>query len=213
MEQFGSALVTNMYLRIALLCISFVAIGSLLLAFKIYAMFRDFEPIVIRINDVGRAEAVHYSTLNYTPQAAEMRYFLTEFVHDFYARNRATVKDDYSRSLYFLESRLAEAKMEQNRKTKELEQFLVGAQDEIEVVVRNIIIHDLRNAPYRATVDFEKVYLTGPQRVENRREKYVGSIVFSLREKVPNSMIPVNPLGIMITYFREDQAFGTEAKP
>jgi type IV secretory pathway TrbF-like protein len=210
MEQYGSALVTNSYLRIAVLCLSLVAAGTVLLSYKTYSTFQNVKPLIIRINDVGRAEAVQYNAMEYTPREAELKYFLTQFVHDFYSRNRMTVRDDFSRSLYFLERQLAESKMEQNRKTKEIESFLVGADDEVEVNIRNIIIHDLRKPPYRATVDFEKVFLTGPARAERRREKYVGSVVFSIRDVVPNNLVPINPLGIMINYFREDQAFGAE---
>src|ERR1041385_6334299 len=61
MEQLGSALVTNMYLRVAVLCLSVVAVGALLLNFKTYSLFRNFKPLVIRINDVGRAEPLQYS--------------------------------------------------------------------------------------------------------------------------------------------------------
>lgn len=208
MEQYGSALVTNSYLRIAVLCLSLVAAGAVLLAFKTYATFTNVKPLVVRINDVGRADVVQYNAMEYTPREAELKYFLAQFVHNFYSRNRVTVRDDFSRSLYFLERQLAEAQMEQNRKTKEIETFLVGAGDEIEISVRNIVIHDLRKPPYRATVDYEKVYLSGPSRAEARREKYVGSIVFSIRDIVPNNLVPINPLGLMINYFREDQAFG-----
>lgn len=211
MEQYGSALVTNSYLRIAVLCLSLVAAGAVLLAFKTYSTFTNVRPLIVRINDVGRAEVVHYNAMEYTPREAELKYFLTQFVHDFYSRNRSTVRDDFSRSLYFLERQLAEAQMEHNRKTKEIETFLVGAGDEVEVSVRNIVIHDLRKPPYRATVDYEKVYLSGPSRAEARRDKYVGSIVFSIRDIVPNNLVPINPLGLMINYFREDQAFGAEA--
>ena len=212
MEQYGSALVTNSYLRIALLCLSLVAAGAVLLAFKTYSTFTNVKPLIVRINDVGRAEVVQYNAMEYTPREAELKYFLTQFIHDFYSRNRMTVRDDFSRSLYFLERQLAEAQMEQNRKTKEIETFLVGTGDEIEVSVRNIVIHDLRKPPYRATVDYEKAYLTGPSRAEVRREKYVGSIVFSIRDIVPNNLVPINPLGLMINYFREDQAFGAEGR-
>ena len=187
------------------------AAGAVLLAFKTYSTFTNVRPLIVRINDVGRAEVVHYNAMEYTPREAELKYFLTQFVHDFYSRNRSTVRDDFSRSLYFLERQLAEAQMEHNRKTKEIETFLVGAGDEVEVSVRNIVIHDLRKPPYRATVDYEKVYLSGPSRAEARREKYVGSIVFSIRDIVPNNLVPINPLGLMINYFREDQAFGAEA--
>ena len=94
MEQYGSALVANMYLRVAVLCISLVAVGALVLNFRTYSIFKNFKPLVIRINEVGRAEPVEYSTMEYRPQAPEIKYFLTQFVHDHYSRNRATVRDD-----------------------------------------------------------------------------------------------------------------------
>jgi len=161
MEQFGSALVTNMYLRIAVLCLSIVSAGALILNFKTYSTFRNFKPLVIRINDVGRAEAIAYDSMEYKPQAAEVRYFLTQFVHDYYSRNRATVRDDFARSMFFLDARLAAARMDQNRKTKEIETFIVEGNEEIEVRVHNIVLQDLRTPPFRAAVDFEKVYLSG----------------------------------------------------
>ena len=212
MEQFGSALVTNVYLRIAVLCLSIVSVGALLLNFKTYSTFRNFKPIIIRINDVGRAEPVEYSTLEYRPQAPEIKYFLTQFVHDHFSRNRATVRDDFARSLFFLDSRVAASRMDQNRRTKEIESFIVGANEEVEVRVQNIVLQDLRTPPFRATVDFEKVILAGRDRTEMRREKHVGNFVFQFRDTVPNYMIPVNPLGLTITYYRDDQAFG-EVKP
>jgi type IV secretory pathway TrbF-like protein len=207
MEHFGSALVTNMYLRVAVLCLSVVAAGALLLNFRTYSLFRNFKPLVIRIDDVGRAEPLQYSGMEYKPQAPEIRYFLTQFVHDYYSRNRATVRDDFSRSLSFLDSRLAAERMEHNRKTKEIERFIVEGNEEIEVHVQNIVLQDLRKPPFSATVDFEKAFLSGRDRTEIRREKYVGSFLFVFKDAVSNAMIPVNPLGLTVTYFRDDQAF------
>jgi type IV secretion system protein VirB5 len=102
--------------------------------------------------------------------------------------------------------------MDENRKTKEIENFIVNANEEIEVRVQNIVLQDLRTSPFRATVDFDKVFLSGRDRTEMRVEKYVGSFLFVFRDSVPNNMIPVNPLGLTITYFRDDQAF-REVKP
>lgn len=68
-------------------------------------------------------------------------------------------------------------------------------------------IEDLRTPPYRATVDFEKVYRRTQDRSEEKREKFIGNFVFEVRDHVPNNLIPINPLGLTITYFREDQAF------
>ena len=56
-------------------------------------------------------------------------------------------------------------------------------------------------------MDFEKVYYTQHDHIEIKREGYVAHFIFVIKERVPNSMIPVNPLGLTITYFREDQAF------
>ena len=35
-------------------------------------------------------------------------------------------------------------------------------------------------------------------------------MVFVIKDQVDNARIPINPLGLTITYFREDQAFVAE---
>jgi len=212
MEQFGSALVTNTYLKIALLSVSVIAVGLLVLNIKTYQIFKNFKPLVIRVNDVGRAEAVNYDSLAYKPQANEIRYFLTDFVNNYYSRVRATVRNNFARSLYFLDGRAADALIEQKKKSKEIEMFLVTGSQETEVVVTNVAIEDMRTPPYHATVDFEKVYYSIPEHIEMRRERFVGNFFFVIKDQVPNAMVPINPLGLAITYFREDQAFPEQSK-
>ena len=68
-------------------------------------------------------------------------------------------------------------------------------------------LEDLRQPPYRAAVDFDKVYLAPVTRAELKREAFVAHLVFVVTEQVDNARIPINPLGLTITYFREDQAF------
>jgi type IV secretory pathway TrbF-like protein len=205
-EQFGSLIVMNTYLKIALLAVSLVALALVFLNVRTYQAFHELKPLVIRINDVGRAEAIRYESLQYHPQEAEIRYFMTQFVELYYSRMRATVRENYARSFYFLDPKLADAIIEANKKNKTMEPFLSGALDEIDVRVKNVSIEDLRQPPYRATVEFEKVYY-GADHAETKRERYVGNFVFVFRDRVPNAVIPVNPLGLVITYFREDQAF------
>ena len=205
-EQFGSLVVMNTYLKLAVLALCLVTLGLTGVLFKAYDWFRHPEPLVIRINDVGRAEAVRYETLEYRPQEPEIKYFLADFVQRHYGRMRATLRDNYARSLYFIDGRLADTIIESNKKTKIFETFLAGEGPECDIQVNNVSIEDLRSAPYRATVDFEKVYY-GPDHAEVRREKYVANVVFVIKNRVTNAMIPVNPLGLTITYFREDQAF------
>ncbi len=158
--EFGSALVTNNYLRVALLALSLVTLGLLFLNLRSLRTLQNYKPLVIRIDEAGRAEAIRYGSLEYKPRDAEIRYFLIQFVTKHYSRRRATVREDYAESLYYLDSRLANATIEENRKNKTIETFLVGNGEEIDVAVRNVSIEDLRTAPYKATVDFEKVYYT-----------------------------------------------------
>jgi len=207
LEQFGSALVTNNYLKLALLCMCGLCLGLIILNVRTFQTFSNFKPLVIRINEVGRAEAVNYDSMVYQPRDAEIRYFIIQFVTKHYGRMRATVRENFARSLYFLDGRLADATIEANKKNKTIETFLTGQGEEVEIVVKNVSIEDMRTSPYRAIVDFEKVYYTPTDHIEVRREKYVANFVFVVKDRVPNSMIPVNPLGLTITYFREDQAF------
>jgi type IV secretory pathway component VirB8 len=79
--------------------------------------------------------------------------------------------------------------------------------DEVEVQVRNVTLDELKASPYRATVDFDKVYYAPGSRQEHKRETFVAQVIFVLRDQIPNAMVLVNPLGLTITYFRVDQAF------
>ncbi len=206
-EQYGSTLVMNTYLKLALLCLSVVAVGLIGLTLRIERAAEHVKPLVIRIDDVGRATAVTEASLMYTPQAPELKYFLVQFVTAHYSRVRATVRQQYAESLYFLDGRLADATIDANKKAGTIERFLTGSSDDIDVHVKNVTLEDLRQAPYRATIEFDKVYLSPATRTELKRDTYVAHVVFVLKDQVDNARIPINPLGLTITYFREDQAF------
>jgi type IV secretory pathway TrbF-like protein len=211
-ELYGSLAVMNTYLKIALLAMSLVALALVTLDWKTYDNYHHLQPLVIRINDVGRAEAVNYGSLQYQPQEAEIKYFLAQFVRAYYGRMRARVREAYPQSLYFLDGRLADATLEANKKSKVIETFLMGHGEEIDIQVKNVAIEDLRQAPYKASVEFEKVYYSPADLSETRRARVLANFVFVIKQPVPNALVPVNPLGLTITYFREDQAF-QEEKP
>lgn len=183
-ELYGTPLAINSYLRIALFCVSVVCIGLLVLNIKTFQTFHNFKPLVIRINDIGRTEAVTYDSLTYQPRDAEVRYFLMEFVTKHYSRRRAIVRENFARSLYFLDGRLADATIEAGKKNKTIESFLTGEGPEVEVVVKNVSIEDMRTAPYKATVDFERVYYNYADATELKREKYTAHFVFIVRDGV-----------------------------
>ncbi|MGC2232018.1 MAG: VirB8/TrbF family protein, partial [Candidatus Acidiferrum sp.] len=103
LEQYGDPMVTNTYLKIALVLVSLVAIGLALVDLRTIRTFQNFRPLVIRIDDLGRAEAINYHNFEYKPQDAEAKYFLSQFCAHYYRRNRYTIQDDFSKSLYFLD--------------------------------------------------------------------------------------------------------------
>lgn len=208
-ELFGSALVLNTYLKIALLCVSLIALGLLGLNFRTVQKYEHLKPLVVRIDEVGRAQAVQYDDLSYRPQgqAPELKYFLTQFITKHFARIRSTVKQQYSESLFYLDAGLADATIAQHQRDHAIETFLAGTDDEVEVVVRNVALDDLKASPYKASVDFEKVSYGLGNRQERKRETFVAQFTFVLRDQIPNAMVLVNPLGLTITYFRVDQAF------
>jgi type IV secretion system protein VirB5 len=211
-ELYGSALVMNTYLKIAVVLLALVALGLVALNFRTVAAYANVKPLVVRIDDVGRAEAVQYDATAYQPQAPELRYFLTQFVVKHFSRIRSTVQREYPDSLFFLEPALADATIAQNDQSHALEAFLTNpAENEVDIAVQNVSLTEIRNPPYKAAVTFQKLLYTSGTRSERGHQTYVAQIDFVIRAHVPNEFVRVNPLGLQVTYFRVDQAF-EEAK-
>jgi type IV secretory pathway component VirB8 len=208
LEQYGDPMVTNTYLKIALTLVSLIAVGLLLLDLKTITTFQDFRPLVIRIDDLGRAEAINYHNLEYKPQDAEAKYFLSQFCGLYYRRNRYTIQDDFSKSLYFLDGKLADGILDAYRKGDILRKFLTNTSaPETDVEVKKVALEEMQTPPFRARVDFYLVYYSPADHSELKRDLYTANFVFLFKSRVPNELIPINPLGLTITYFREDEAF------
>jgi len=208
LEQCGDPMVTNTYLKIALCLVSLVAAGLALVDLKTIRTFQNFRPLVIRIDDLGRAEAINYHNLEYKPQDAEAKYFLSQFCALYYRRNRYTIQDDFSKSLYFLDGKLADGILDAYRKDDIIKKFITNtAAPEIDVQVKKVALEEMQTAPFRARVDFYMVYYSPSDHSELKRDLYTANFVFVFKTQVPNELIPINPLGITIAYFREDEAF------
>src|SRR6476660_10329158 len=207
-ELYGSALVMNTYLKIAVVLLALVALGLVALNFRTVATYANVKPLVVRIDDVGRAEAVQYDATSYQPQPPELRYFLTQFIVKHFSRLRATVQREYPDSLLFLEPGLADATIAQNEQSRAIETFMTNpSADEVDIVVQNVSLTELAQAPHKASVSFQKLLYSPGTRQERARQTFIAQIDFSLRDHVPNEFIRVNPLGLQVSYFRVDQAF------
>jgi type IV secretion system protein VirB5 len=163
---------------------------------------------VIRIDDLGRAEAINYHNLEYKAQDAEAKYFLTQFCALYYKRNRYTIQNDFSKALYFLDGKLADGILDAYRKDDIIRKFITNtAAAEIDIDVKKVALEDMQTPPYKARVDFYMVYYSPTDHSEIKRVLYTANFVFVFKSHVPNELIPINPLGLAITYFREDEAF------
>ena len=108
-DIWAEAIQSNRNLRIIT-----VALGMSLLLVLIITLRLAWQPppkpIVVRVDEVGRAEALAYeaATAKADPLDPTTKYFLNRFVHDFYSRRTATVHDHWTRSLRFLTTNLAD---------------------------------------------------------------------------------------------------------
>lgn len=205
-EYYGSTLTANTALKVI------VVVLALAISILAFALLRAthaavaVRPLIIRVNDIGRADALAYQDFAYKPQAPEIRYFLTQFAVNYYSRNHKTVAQRYVEALYFLDRPLFSAVDARDRRSQWLPKFLSSSDDDMDVVVNNVVIEELRVEPYRARVEFTKT-IRNTAGSEVRRESWAAEFVFRINRDVPNELILHNPLGLSITYFREDQAF------
>jgi len=192
-----------------LLC--FAVLGLVILNLKTVRTFKNFRPLVIRIDQLGRAQAVDYRSLEYLPGDREAKYFLSEFCRLYYRRNRYTIHNDFTDALYFLDGKLANDTIERHKKEETVNKFLTDpSSPEVDIEIRKVALESMEKSPYRASVDFYRVEYAPADHSILNRTLWTANFVFLFKDRVPNELIPVNPLGMTITYFREDQAFTSE---
>jgi type IV secretory pathway TrbF-like protein len=207
LEQYGSTLVMNTYLKVALFAVSVALIGMVALSLLMFSWAKNQRPLVVRIDEVGRATPVNYASFAYTPEAPELRFFLAQFVQLHFSRILGSVEERFGKSLFFLDAKLSQAVIEEERKSQSLAKFVREGAEELDIEIKNIALQDLRSKPMKASVDFEKVFYARGEKRELRRERYAGYFEFVVQESVPNNFVLVNPLGLTMTYFRVDAAF------
>src|SRR6202162_379828 len=143
LEQYGDSMVTNTYLKIALVLVSLVALGLALVDLRTIRTFQNFRPLVIRIDDLGRAEAINYHNFEYKPQDAEAKYFLSQFCTLYYRKNRYTIQDDFSKALYFLDGKLADGILDAYRKDDIIKKFITNTSvPEIDIDVKKVALEN-----------------------------------------------------------------------
>ena len=207
-EIWGEAVQANRKLRTILIFLAASCVLGVLVLLRI-AGAEPPRPIVVRVDEVGRAEALAYeaATAQADPLDPTTKYFLHRFVDDFHSRRRATVEEHWTRSLRFLSTEIANAAFA--RDGDEVAAMAAGTADtELQVEQVVLRIHPSPEPPHGATADFDLVHLHDGQEI--RRERWSLTLRFGFLERIPPELVVYNPMGILITYLQADRALVTE---
>ena len=173
----------------------------------------------IRIDEMGKAQAIQYSDLNYSPREGEARTYLTDWANYRYTLNRETVAKKYPLNYYFLSTTLATQLMGEDNAAHTISQVASGQVEQSDVDVRNVTItamsteqiQDAVIAKGTALVNIDKLYSVRNSR-EPRTEHWMLSVTYYLnprqvsdQAKVFPQFETINPLGLTITEFHENR--------
>lgn len=165
------------------------------------------KPLIIRVDEVGRAEAVNYEAVEAqaNPLDPTTKYFLHRFITDHYTRRAATVRDHWARSLLFLATPLANAAFDRD---SDAIARTAARENRYELTVENILlrIQQKPQEPHEATADFDQVRTEQGREID--RKRWSVSLQFTFLEEIPSNLIIYNPMGIIIVYLQVDEALG-----
>ena len=203
-EIWGEAIHSNRHLRVISVGLGMGLLLLIVVVIRVVSV-EPPRPIVVRVDEVGRAEAVAYEAMEAQadPLDPTTKYFLNRFIHDFYSRRRATVQENWSRSLRFLSTDLANASFRAESRNVAL--LAAGAaRDELQVDRVVLRIQANPREPHSATADFDLVRMEMANEVG--RERWTLSLQFLFLEEIPPDLIVFNPMGIVISYLQGDRA-------
>jgi type IV secretion system protein VirB5 len=173
----------------------------------------------IRIDEMGKAQAIQYSDLNYSPREGEVRTYLTDWANYRYTLNRDTIAKKYPLNYYFLSQTLATQLMGEDNTNHTISQVASGQVEQSEVDVRNVTITSMSTeqvqgavlAKGTALVNIDKLYSVRNSR-DPRTEHWMLSVTYYLNPKQVSDQAKVfpqfetiNPLGLTVTEFHENR--------
>jgi type IV secretion system protein VirB5 len=180
------------------------------------------RPIVnryIRIDEMGRAQAIQYSDLNYSPREGEVRTYLMDWANYRYTISRDTIAKKYPLNYYFLSQTLSTQLMAEDNQNHFASQVIGGQIEQSDVDVKNVTITSLSQETIQGTVlargtalvALDRLYSPGHSH-EPRTEHWMLSLTYYLNPKQVSDQAKIypqyefiNPLGLTITEFHENR--------
>src|ERR1700735_4278206 len=105
----------------------------------------------IRIDEMGRAQAIAYTDLNYSPREGEVRTYLTDWANCRYTLSRDTIAKKYPLNYYFLSQALASQLMGQDNQSHLVSQVVGGQVEQSDVEVKNVPITTMSEETVQGT--------------------------------------------------------------
>jgi type IV secretion system protein VirB5 len=216
-EVYASHYAERKAYRFVIGCGTVVLLGSLGMNFAL--AHRPIANRYIRIDEMGRAQAIAYSDLNYSPREGEVRTYLTDWANYRYTINRETIGTKYPLNYYFLSQTLASQLMTDDNQNHLVSQVMGGQIEQSDVEVKNVTITSMSQETVQgatiargtALVAVDKLYSPRYSR-EPRKEHWVLSVTYYLNPKQVSDQAKVfpqfetiNPLGLTITEFHENR--------
>ena len=173
----------------------------------------------IRIDEMGRAQAIAYSDLNYSPREGEVRTYLTDWANYRYTLSRDTIAKKYPLNYYFLSQNLASQLMTAANQNHLVSQVVGGQVEQSDVEVKNVTITTMSEETVQgatiargtALVTIDKLYSQRNSR-QPRTEHWLLSVTYYLNPKQVSDQArifpqfeTINPLGLTITEFHENR--------
>jgi type IV secretion system protein VirB5 len=173
----------------------------------------------IRIDEMGRAQAIQYTDLNYSPREGEVRTYLTDWANYRFTINRETITKKYPLNYFFFSQQLSTQLMSDDNRNHFVSQVMAGQIEQSDVEVRNVTITSMseeqiqgvRMSKGTALVNLDKLYSVRNSH-EPRTEHWMLSVTYYLNPKQVSDQSRVfpqfetiNPLGMTITEFHENR--------
>lgn len=216
-EVYASHYAERKAYRFVLGCGTVILLGSMWMNFSL--AHRPIANRYIRIDEMGRAQAIAYSDLNYSPREGEVRTYLTDWANYRFTINRETIGSKYPLNYYFLSQNLASQLMTDDNQSHLVSQVVGGQVEQSDVEVKNVTITSMSQETVQgaviargtALVAIDKLYSPRYSR-EPRKEHWVLSVTYYLNPKQVSDQAKIfpqfetiNPLGLTITEFHENR--------
>jgi hypothetical protein len=147
LELYAEPVVTNTYLKVALLVLSVVTLASLALLYRAQTAASRLKPLVISVSDIGRGQAVNYDDFSKVPIDRVSKYYLARWAQLYYGRNHATLQRDFAESLNYFSNDLQGATLARVTKAKTLQMFLLDpSAPNADIEIKAVVLDDTRQA-------------------------------------------------------------------